>query len=332
MPSFNSAASLRVAVSSVLNQSLARVEIIIVDDASSDATAAVVDEMAKVDGRVRYLRQARNGGPSAARNVALDLARGDWIAPVDADDEIDVSRLRTLYEAGEALSADLIADGVLFIGNPGSGASMELSRSAATDHVGGRLSVEMLIESDIPLNGRCSLGYLKPLMRLDFLRRFDLQYDEDLWFAEDFNLYARALLCGARFYQHPASYYIYNQTPSSISRSADTLPELARQALLGNQKLCELDERLQRPGLRALLATHRLRWTMILWFNRLKIAMRTGEAREALHLLLNCPGGSPNMAAFAKDRIRLIRERACMGPAPPVQRVSQSSYRSIEYR
>ena len=82
IPSYNSASFLEDAVKNVLQQGIQPLEILIVDDGSSDDTAAVA---AKLPGPVHYIYQD-NSGPSAARNRGLDQARGNIIAFLDADD------------------------------------------------------------------------------------------------------------------------------------------------------------------------------------------------------------------------------------------------------
>ena len=302
MPAFNAVKSLPVAIGSVRDQSIPDIEIIIVDDASTDATATLSAELMKQDKRIRYFRMPCNSGPAAARNVGLGAARGVWVAPVDADDEIDFDRLRALSEVGEAQVADMVADSVSFVGN---GRPFVLPATCISGGQNEMLSVEALIRSDIPLNGTFSLGYLKPLMRRAFLQRFGLRYDEGLRFAEDLNLYARALLCGARFVLHAKSYYYYNQTPQSVSRYEDALPELAEFALLCNQKLSEIDDMSPWPGLGPLLTAHRLRWATVLWFNQLKKVLRAEEPNKVWHLLTRCPGGPVNMVSFFMNKMRL---------------------------
>jgi glycosyltransferase involved in cell wall biosynthesis len=318
MASYDSVVSLPVAIASVLQQSIADIELIVVDDASTDMTSSVVAGLAATDNRIQYIRLSQNSGPAAARNAGLNAALGVWIAPVDADDEIGHDRLRTLCAAGEAQSADMIADGVTFIGPGWPGRPFELPHLSKADGILKELSIEALIRSDIPLNGSCSLGYLKPLMRREFLQRFDLQYDEALRFAEDFNLYARALHCGAKLLLHPESHYRYIQTPLSASRSRDSFPQLAQYALLGNQKLLELDldNLAGRPGLKPLLLSHRLRWSLVLWLNHLKTALRAREFGGATRLLLHCPGGWLDMVSFAIDRIRANAKREKVAPKP----------------
>ncbi len=83
IPAFNSAATLHRAIDSVLAQTFPVHEIIVVDDASTDETPAL---MATYHGQVRYMRREENGGVSAARNFGARQATGDWLAFLDADD------------------------------------------------------------------------------------------------------------------------------------------------------------------------------------------------------------------------------------------------------
>ncbi len=95
IPTYNNASTLPSAIQSVLDQSWPAHEIIVVDDASTDDTAAVL----KVFGeRVRYQRQSHNQGVSAARNLGARLAGGDWLAFLDADDRYLPERLRAHAE------------------------------------------------------------------------------------------------------------------------------------------------------------------------------------------------------------------------------------------
>ncbi len=92
IPAYNSAAFVGGAIDSVLDQSYRRLEVVVVDDGSTDATSAVVLEYVRRDDRVRLIRQANAGAP-AARNRGLKAARGELVAFLDADDEWLPSKL-----------------------------------------------------------------------------------------------------------------------------------------------------------------------------------------------------------------------------------------------
>jgi glycosyltransferase involved in cell wall biosynthesis len=85
VPVYNGGRSIRQTLTSVLAQTRSDIEVIVVDDGSTDDTAEIVRTFTRRDSRVRLLRQS-NGGVAAARNRGIREARGDFVAPIDADD------------------------------------------------------------------------------------------------------------------------------------------------------------------------------------------------------------------------------------------------------
>ena len=86
MPAYNCAASIGRSIDSVLSQTYADWELLVVDDGSRDGTLRIVEEFANKDSRVRVLRKPRNEGVARARNTGLQAARGQYIAFLDSDD------------------------------------------------------------------------------------------------------------------------------------------------------------------------------------------------------------------------------------------------------
>lgn len=93
-------------VDSILAQTFRNLEIILVDDGSTDSCPALCDAYAREDERVRVIHK-KNGGLSDARNAGLDAANGDYIGFVDGDDWIDADMYRAMYEACEKNAAQL---------------------------------------------------------------------------------------------------------------------------------------------------------------------------------------------------------------------------------
>jgi glycosyltransferase involved in cell wall biosynthesis len=85
IPAFNAAEYIRQTLHSVLAQTYQFLEVIVVDDASEDGTDAIVEEFVQKDARVQLVKQC-NAGVGAARNAGIRMARGEYIAPLDADD------------------------------------------------------------------------------------------------------------------------------------------------------------------------------------------------------------------------------------------------------
>ena len=85
IPAYNAETFLAKTLESVLSQTYQNIEILVVDDGSTDTTAEIVKSFAKKDSRISLLQQP-NAGVAAARNLAIEKSRGEYIAPIDADD------------------------------------------------------------------------------------------------------------------------------------------------------------------------------------------------------------------------------------------------------
>jgi len=86
IPCWNAATTIAAALRSVLEADAVPLEVVVVDDASTDITPEIVAAIAERDPRVVLVRQPANGGVSAARNRGLEVVRGEWLAFLDADD------------------------------------------------------------------------------------------------------------------------------------------------------------------------------------------------------------------------------------------------------
>src|SRR5919107_444260 len=113
VPAYNVAGYLERALDSALAQTMSDLEVIVVDDASSDTTFEVASSVAARDARVRLLRNENNRGPSASRNRAMHAARGEWIALLDGDDAWRPERLERMM--AYAINADVISDDVYVV-------------------------------------------------------------------------------------------------------------------------------------------------------------------------------------------------------------------------
>jgi glycosyltransferase involved in cell wall biosynthesis len=107
MPTYNREATLPRAIESVLGQTYDDWELVIVDDGSTDGTEALLAKY--TDLRIRYVKQPKNMGVTAARNRALDEARGEWVGMFDSDDELVPQALSTLMRALDDVDRDLDA-------------------------------------------------------------------------------------------------------------------------------------------------------------------------------------------------------------------------------
>ncbi|MBQ4159923.1 MAG: glycosyltransferase [Clostridia bacterium] len=114
VPVYNVEKYLERCVKSLTQQTLEELEIILVDDASTDASLEICKKFAAEDARVKVLHK-ENEGAGMARNAALQVATGTYIGFVDSDDFVEPDMYKTLYEKAEKYNSDLVMSGVIFV-------------------------------------------------------------------------------------------------------------------------------------------------------------------------------------------------------------------------
>lgn len=286
--SYNCAAYLGDAIRSALGQTGVSVEIVVVDDCSTDKSFAIAQEFAAADPRVRAIQAEKNVGPAAARNLAISHAAGHWIAILDSDDLMQSSRLRTLVaEAGRA-GADIVADDLkIFSGDPQAEGERLLPRRRREVF---DITPSEFIESNAFYGGSTPFGYLKPVFRASALKSVGLSYDESLRIGEDYDLLARALLRGLKFRVIPQPTYLYRKHVSSISH------RIRRSHI---EALIEADDNLRRTETISgkevddALTRRRRSLRTALAFDDLVTAIKRGSLKDALSVAVRAPQAVP---------------------------------------
>ena len=207
VPAYNVAGYLERALDSALAQTMSDLEVIVVDDASSDTTFEVASSVAARDARVRLLRNENNRGLSASRNRAMHAARGEWIALLDGDDAWRPERLDRMM--AYANNADVISDDVYVVARsgtkPGEYVFWSLLRERGLTLTKPRwLSLRDFVGYDI--------GLIHPIFRRSFLISHQLAYNPSMRIAEDFHFYFEILWKGARWLQLPRAYYLWTSS------------------------------------------------------------------------------------------------------------------------
>ena len=197
------------AVGSALMQTNVDVEVLVVDDASTDNTAALVERLASRDARVRLIRRDRVGGPSRARADAIAEAHGTWLAVLDGDDLMAPERCRTLIDLAEAAAADVVVDKLQRFsdGAPEVEASADVSNEG---HAAYFLDLASFISGNTVFSssGR-DFRAVKPIFRSAFVREAAISYREDLPVGEDYHICLACLNAGANFLVSEAPLYKY---------------------------------------------------------------------------------------------------------------------------
>ena len=108
VPIYNVSLYLRCCIESILNQTYTDLEIILVDDGSTDNSGIICDEYSLKDSRIRVIHQ-KNQGQSVARNKGIELAKGDWISFIDSDDWIEPTFYETFIELSSKYECDIFS-------------------------------------------------------------------------------------------------------------------------------------------------------------------------------------------------------------------------------
>ena len=117
MPAYNTEKFIGESIQSVIDQTYANWELLVVDDGSTDKTADIIRAFAAQDNRVKYLFQ-QNGRQAKARNTAIEHSQGTLIAFLDADDLWLPEKLERQLQAFEATNADVVYSNGLIIYEP----------------------------------------------------------------------------------------------------------------------------------------------------------------------------------------------------------------------
>lgn len=191
----NAATTIARAVRSALAEPAVQ-EVVVVDDGSTDATGAQALSVDDGTQRLKIIRFEQNRGPAAARNCAIEASTAPLLAILDADDFFLPGRFAQFMEENEW---DFIADNIVFVNEEGVALIRNgVQRFRPQTRL---LDLEAFIAGNISQRGkqRGEIGFLKPVMRREFLDKFGLRYNESLRLGEDYDLYARALVAGARY-------------------------------------------------------------------------------------------------------------------------------------
>ena len=217
IPCYNSEKYLSACLDSVLAQTEKDIEVIVVDDGSRDGTLDIAQIYARKDARVKVLHQ-QNAGVSAARNLGLKKARGEWVSFVDSDDLLTLDALEVMLEAADEQTDMVVCAHETFDERGGREVFWPQTRWPYKTGEKKRYAAALrLIEGDSILNIMCN-----KLHRKSLLDREGLCLTAGIAIAEDALFNLEAVLCGAGItYVHKITYrYRIHEASATQKRSA----------------------------------------------------------------------------------------------------------------
>ena len=174
LPIYNVAPYLDDAFQSLINQSLEDIEIIAVDDGSTDESQQYIGKYAKQDTRIKCYYQ-KNQGQSVARNLAMEHASGDYIYMMDSDDKIELDTLEVCYQYAERTKADFIFfDGDVFYDQSAEKLTWDYKRTHLCEE-GVQYQGEFLLNKMIDLEKHNCVVWLL-FIRKKYIDKIDLSF------------------------------------------------------------------------------------------------------------------------------------------------------------
>ena len=298
-PAYKAARYIGQAIESVQAQTLTDWEMIIVDDASPDETAAVVERYLD-DPRIKLIRSERNRGECGARNLALEAAQGEWVAPLDADDWFAPERLERLWRFAQEKGAILVADLQLQIDDNGQTYGVAFSDTLQPPTVPTRYSIRDYLREHIAI---------KPFFSRRHALDHNLRYPEGIVLGGDHIFQTQLQLKGAELWIVPEPNYYYRVHPTSmvsaVGRSVEKINTLF-------ERLLQLDEVRNNPELircvqadwrRVLLADKYRRFAAAVKQRQWRVALEHFSLDTASMFLKRLPG-AVYRRLWAREQLR----------------------------
>lgn len=220
IPAYNVEAYLDECLQSLLSQTLKEIEMVVVDDGSTDQTATIAERYAATDPRIRVIRLPGHQGVSHARNVCLAQAQGEYLSFVDSDDTITSTAMEELYHRAKATDTDIVLGSILYCYPNGK-----------QIRVGDKSSI-FCSDNEIQSGQECFIrmqqkGCYVPMVcgnlyRTAFIKahpqlHFEGEFHEDEYFTP-FALYE-----ATRVTDFKKDFYHYRQRPESIMHKGDNI-------------------------------------------------------------------------------------------------------------
>ena len=211
IPVYNSEAFLSRCLGSVTKQSLGEIEIICVDDGSTDSSYDILQEWAGKDSRIVVMHQA-NGRQGKARNTALAIAKGEYIGMVDSDDYIPSDYFERLYNAAKQHNAEMAVCGITKEKKLHKKTIVSYDRTVIEENTKAKLRLCNCPPDFHPVN---------KLYSRSMLERLALRFDEGVLY-EDVMFVLRAICESGRMVTVPGVCYMYVLNPESTVKSRQT--------------------------------------------------------------------------------------------------------------
>lgn len=217
IPVYNVEKYLRESLNSVLNQTLNDIEVICVDDCSTDNSFNILQEYSNKDTRIKLFKMENNSGPGIVRNKALDVAQGEYILFLDPDDWLDLSACELLYEQASKYNNDLVMFNYCEYFEKTQQYNKISNRTKPFENVENKNNI---IIRDCNKNFFVSTFLCFQLYKRSLIEEFNIRFSEHR-FCEDDIFVVKSILHSESMSIVPESLYYYRIQDKSLMRSPE---------------------------------------------------------------------------------------------------------------
>lgn len=221
VPVYNAEEYLDRCVKSLLGQTLSNIEIILVDDGSTDRSGVMCERYAQQDERVNVFHQS-NSGVAVARQRGVDMAQGLFSIHVDPDDWVELTMLEELYAKAVECQADMVICNFVAVYPKKSKPSIQ--------RLGDDLSPKACLNN--LLQNKMNGSLCTKLIRTELYRKFDIRFVGGLNYCEDYLVCAKMFMHDIKVAYHDKALYYYDQIVNSASITRKYTIETLRQRML----------------------------------------------------------------------------------------------------
>lgn len=227
VPVYNTEKYLKQCIDSITGQTLKEIEIIIVDDGSKAECAALCDELAQTDSRIKVIHKA-NAGLGFARNSGMEIACGEYVGFIDSDDYIKPEMYEALYQAAVKNDADLAISGVCFVGGntfskDGDYIEKSCFDSETVFENEGMKTLLLGVVGALPResdDSRYGVGVCKNIFRRSLIQDKKIEFfSERKIISEDTMYMVDYIKCAKKAVGVPGAFYCYRRNDESLSKS-----------------------------------------------------------------------------------------------------------------
>lgn len=208
VPVYNTEKFLEKCLNSLINQTLKDIEIICINDGSTDNSLQILKKFANKDKRIQIINQT-NSGPSIARNIGIKKAKGEYIGFVDSDDWVDSNFFEQLYVNVKKNNADIGVAGIKRVRSYKWKYHIKLDKEKVINEINEKFQICDVPDKCYPVN---------KIYKLAELQKLNINFEPNVYF-EDRLFTAQVLINLKTLVTVPNTYYNYWTNPNSIVKT-----------------------------------------------------------------------------------------------------------------